>query len=53
MVDALIRDVPEHVLAAIDATASRLGLSRDEYLHRWLVRDVATSVDTTTIGDLA
>jgi hypothetical protein len=36
MADVLIRDVPEHVLAAIDVAARRLGLSRSEYLRRRL-----------------
>lgn len=36
MSDFLIRDVPEDVVAAIDARAARLGLSRNEYLRREL-----------------
>lgn len=36
MPDILIRDLPEHVVAAIDANARRLGLSRNEYLRRQL-----------------
>lgn len=36
MADVLIRDIPEHVLAAIDVAAGRLGLSRSEYLRRRL-----------------
>jgi len=39
MTDILIRDVPEEVLAAIDAKAKRLGLSRTEYLRRTLERE--------------
>ena len=52
MTDILIRDVPEDVLAAIDATARALGLSRAEYLRRTLGRErrVASPV---TVGDLA
>ncbi len=34
MADILIRDVPEEVLAAIDARDTRVGLSRAEYLRR-------------------
>lgn len=30
MRDVLIRDLPDHVVAAIDANAQRLGLSRNE-----------------------
>lgn len=39
MTDVLIRDVPDEVLAAIDAQAKRLGLSRTEYLRRTLERE--------------
>ncbi|MGH9023714.1 MAG: type II toxin-antitoxin system VapB family antitoxin [Acidimicrobiia bacterium] len=41
MADLLIRDIPEHVLAAIDARAKKLGLSRSEYLRRQLSSEVA------------
>jgi hypothetical protein len=36
--DLLIRDVPDDVVAAIDANAGRLGLSRTEYLRCTLTR---------------
>ncbi len=36
MADLLIRDVPDHVLAALDVQAKRLGLSRVEYVRRQL-----------------
>ncbi len=39
MADILIRDVPDEVLAAIDAKAKRVGLSRTEYLRRALERE--------------
>jgi len=39
MADVLIRDVPDDVLAAIDANARRNGLSRTEYLRRALGRE--------------
>lgn len=39
MTDILIRDVPDDVVAAIDAKASRVGLSRAEYLRRALERE--------------
>ena len=39
MTDILIRDVPDDVLAAIDAKAKRMGLSRTEYLRRTLQRE--------------
>src|SRR5664279_2351457 len=34
-----LRDVPDHVVAGIDARSSRLGLSRSEYLRRRLARE--------------
>jgi Ribbon-helix-helix protein, copG family len=37
--DILIRDVPDDVLAAIDAKARRVGLSRTEYIRRALARE--------------
>lgn len=54
MVDVLIRDVPEDAVAAIDAAASRLGLSRNEYLRRRLVGDAGASMSgrPTTVEDL-
>ena len=36
MTDMLIRDVPDDVIAALDAHAGRLGLSRSEYVRRRL-----------------
>lgn len=49
MSDVLIRGVPDTVLAAIDARAALLGLSRTEYLRRRLTQDgqwdVAVSVE--------
>jgi hypothetical protein len=53
MSDLLIRDVPEDVLAAIDARASRLGLSRSEYLRRRLAQDAAASEGKVGVEDLA
>jgi hypothetical protein len=48
MTDLLIRDVPDDVLAAIDAKAQRLGVSRSEYVRRVLARErLATDVDVT------
>lgn len=53
MTDVLIRDVPDDVLAAIDAKAQRLGLSRSEYLRRALARERATTEVDVTVGDLS
>lgn len=52
MADVPIRDVPEAVLAAVDAHASRLGLSRVEYIRRRLAADAATSVTSVSAADL-
>ena len=39
MPDILIRDVPPHVVATIEANAEHQGLSRAEYLRRVLARE--------------
>ena len=52
MPDVLIRDVPEAVLAGVDAHASRLGLSRVEYIRRRLAADAATSDAAVSASDL-
>ena len=52
MADVLIRDVPDEVVAALDAHAGRLGLSRSEYLRRRLAQDAAISGSRVTVGDL-
>jgi plasmid stability protein len=53
MSDILIRDVPDEVIAAVDARASRLGLSRSEYVRRRLAQDAATGGAVVTAADLA
>jgi plasmid stability protein len=53
MTDMLIRDVPDEVIAAVDARASRLGLSRSEYVRRRLAQDAATAGAEVTSKDLA
>jgi hypothetical protein len=40
MTDILVRDVPEAVIAALDAAAARAGVSRVEYVRRTLVAEV-------------
>jgi hypothetical protein len=52
MTDMLIRDVPDDVVAAIDAHAGRLGLSRSEYVRRRLAQDAASAESPVTTGDL-
>ena len=53
MMDMLIRDVPDDVVAAIDAHAGRLGLSRSEYVRRRLAQDAAMPGSAVTVQDLA
>lgn len=53
MPDILIRDVPDDVVAAIDAKAQRAGLSRTEYLRRALSRERGADPGDVTVGDLA
>jgi plasmid stability protein len=53
MTDMLIRDVPDEVLAAVDARAGRLGLSRSEYVRRRLAQDAAAPEAAVTMADLA
>jgi hypothetical protein len=52
MADVLIRDIPDAVLTAIDAHASKLGLSRSEYLRRQLSQDARRSDSGVTADDL-
>lgn len=53
MTDVLVRDVPDEVLAAVDARAGRLGLSRSEYVRRRLAQDAALPEAAVTAADLA
>ena len=55
MTDILIRDVPDDVVAAIDAKAQRAGLSRTEYLRRTLARErgYGGRSDGVTVEDLS
>jgi hypothetical protein len=48
----LIRDVPDEVLAGIDARSAKLGISRVEYIRRRLAEDAATSAVSVTASDL-
>lgn len=52
MTDILLRNIPDDVIAAIDARAKRVGLSRSEYLRRTLERERGAE-GTVTIADLA
>jgi len=50
--DILIRGVPDEVLAAIDARAKRVGLSRAAYLRRSLERERVHDGGAVTIARL-
>ena len=52
MADILIRDVPDDLLAAIDAKARRAGLSRTEYIRRALSREGNDITRDVTVEDL-
>lgn len=52
MTDILIREVPDEVLAAIDAKAKRLGLSRTAYLRRALERERSADFGPVTVDQL-
>ena len=52
MTDMLIRDVPDDVVAALEARARRLGLSRSEYVRRRLAQDAAVADSPVSAGDL-
>ena len=53
MTDMLIRDIPDEVIAGLDAHAGRLGLSRSEYVRRRLAQDAAQTDSTVSVQDLA
>jgi hypothetical protein len=58
MTDILIRDVAEATVAEIDRRASDLGVSRNEYLRRWLDTEMrivqpVTAEDLRRFGRLA
>jgi Ribbon-helix-helix protein, copG family len=52
MTDVLIRDVPDEVIAALDAHAGRLGLSRSEYVRRRLAQDASAPGSPVSVEDL-
>lgn len=52
MADLLVRDVPDEVMAALDAHAGRLGISRSEYVRRRLAADTALPDAPVRAADL-
>ena len=53
MTDILIRNVPDDIVAAIEANAKRAGLSRTEYLRRALERECRRASSDVTVESLA
>ena len=53
MTDILIRNVPDDIVAAIEANAKRAGLSRTEYLRRALAREHRRASSDVTVESLA
>lgn len=53
MTDVLVRDVPDDVVAALEARAARLGISRSEFLRRRLAQEAASNATTVSTEDLA
>lgn len=47
MPDVRVPDVPDHVVATIDANAQRLGLSRSEHLRRQLATEARPHASVT------
>ncbi len=52
MTDVLIRGMAEDDLARIDERATRLGLSRGEYLRRRITQDARREERRLTVADL-
>lgn len=52
MSDILIRDVPEATVMEIDRRAKDLGISRNEYLRRWLEQGIRPAAQKVTTDDL-
>ncbi len=53
MTDVLVRDVPDDVVAALDARAARLGLSRSQYLRRRLAQEALPTAERVTVEHLS
>lgn len=53
MTDVLVRDVPDDVVAALEARAARLGLSRSEFLRRRLAQEATVGAMPVSHDDLA
>lgn len=52
MSNLLVRDLPDPIIAALDAHAARLGLSRSEFVRRRLTNEARRTSGRVTIEDL-
>ena len=52
MTDVLVRNVPDHVVAALEARAALLGLSRSEFLRRRFAQDALSQGMSVSAQDL-
>ena len=52
LADVLVRGIPEHVVAVIEANAKRAGLSRAEYIRRLLEREQHHARHDVTLNSL-
>ncbi len=52
MADILIRNLPDAVVADIDAAASKLGISRVEYVRRQLIQEARRMSQSVSADDL-
>jgi uncharacterized protein (DUF2384 family) len=52
MADLLVRDIPDEVMASLDAHAKQLGISRSEYVRRRLAADAAVPEASVRTTDL-
>jgi hypothetical protein len=50
--DILVRDMPDDVLADIDVSAARLGISRVEFVRRQLIREARRAKEPVTAEHL-
>ncbi len=52
MVDLLVRNVPSDVVAALDARAAQLGISRNEFMRRRLSQELQQNYESVTEAPL-
>jgi hypothetical protein len=52
MADPLIREIPDHVVTALDAHAMRPGISRSDYVLRRLAADTVLPGAPVEVADL-